>query len=174
MHDRLGIAWRFGLLLFAVLVMQVAVMADLVAFGQVGDLLLLLAIVAGLVGGPDRGATLGFVAGFSYDLLVVDVPFGLSALVYALVGYGVGSLGGWMAQPRRWFVITTAVVATVVGVVLTALISRVLGRDLPLDEVIRMAAVEAVWSAALILPARRLLRWALGDDRSDSYRIALP
>jgi rod shape-determining protein MreD len=174
MHDRLGIAWRFGLVLFTALVLQVAVMADLVAFGQFGDLLLLVAIVAGLVGGPDRGATLGFVAGLFYDLLVVDVPFGLSALVYAVVAYGVGATGGWMPQPRRWFVFLTAVVATVVGVILTELVGRVLGRGMPFDEVLRMAAVEAAWSALLILPARRALRWALGDDRSNSYRIALP
>lgn len=174
MNDWLGITWRFGLVLFTALVLQAAVMADLLAFGQFGDLLLVLAIAAGLVGGPDRGATLGFVTGLFYDLIVVDTPFGLSALVYAVVGYGVGVAVAWAVQPRRWLLVTIALVATVVGVALSEVVGRVLERGLPLDEVIRIAAVEAVWSVVLILPARRALRWVVGVDRTEPYRIALP
>jgi rod shape-determining protein MreD len=174
MNEWRGIVWRFALVLFTALVLQAAVMADLLAFGQFGDLLLAVAIAAGLVAGPDRGATLGFVTGLAYDLLVVDTPFGLSALVYAVVGYGVGVATGWVVQPRRWFAVAAAVVASIVAVVLTELIGRVLGRGLPVDEVVRVAAVEAAWSAALVLPARRALRWVTGYDPTEPYRIALP
>jgi rod shape-determining protein MreD len=173
-NDRLTVVWRTALVLFTVLVLQVAVMSDLTAFEQTADLVLLLAIAAGSVGGPDRAATFGFVAGLTYDLLLVDTPFGLNALVYAVVGYGVGVATGWTVQPRWWFHLVTAVIGTAVAVALTAVVIRVLGRPFPLDEVARMAGVEAAWSAAFVLTARRALRWVLGDERDEPYRVALP
>lgn len=174
MNGRLSMAWRLALVLFTVLLLQVAVMTDLTALGQTADLVLLLAIAAGSMGGADRGATIGFAAGLAYDLLLVDTPFGLSALVYAVVGYGVGVVAAWVIQPRWWHHLVTAVVGTVAGVALTAVVVRVTGPSFPLEDVVRAAGVEAAWSVALIMSARRVLRWVLGDDRADAYRMALP
>jgi rod shape-determining protein MreD len=167
-----AIALRRGVLLtFAVLVVQVGVVSDLEAFGAFGDLVLLLAIAAGSVGGADRGALYGFSAGLAYDLLL-DTPFGLSALVYAVVGFGVGAVGAWVLQPRWWFHLVTAFVASVAAVVLAVAVTSLLGSAYPGDEVVRIAGVVAAWNVALMLPARRLAQWAVGDDRSERYRIA--
>ena len=43
-------------------------------FGVQGDLMLLVAIAAGLAAGPDRGATIGFAAGLAYDLMLARRP----------------------------------------------------------------------------------------------------
>jgi len=172
MNSDRAIALRRGVLLvFAVLVVQVGVVSDLEAFGAFGDLVLLIAIAAGSVGGPDRGALYGFSAGLAYDLLL-DTPFGLSALVYALVGYAVGMAAAWVLQPRWWFHLLTAFVGSVVAVLLAVAVTRVLGSEYPADEIARIAGVVAAWNVALILPARRLLQWAIGDDRSERYRVA--
>ena len=68
--------------------------------GAIGDLVLVVVVAAGITGGADRGATYGFVAGLLFDLLV-DTPFGLTALTYALVGYGVGVVGHGAPAHRR-------------------------------------------------------------------------
>ena len=52
--------------------------------------MLLLAISAGIAAGPEWGALTGFIAGIAFDL-VLQTPFGLSALSYCIVGYLVGS-----------------------------------------------------------------------------------
>jgi len=170
--DRLLALRRGALLVFGVLVVQAGVVSDLEAFGAFGDLVLLTALAAGAVGGADRGATYGFAAGLAYDLLL-DTPFGLSALVYALVGYGAGLAAAWVLQPRWWSHVLMAFVGSVVAVVLAVVVTRVLGSSYPSGEVVRIAGVVAAWNMALIIPARRLVQWAVGDDRSERYRIAI-
>ena len=167
-----AIALRRGVLLtFAVLVVQVGVVSDLEAFEAIGDVVLLLAIAVGSVGGADRGATYGFAAGLAHDLLL-DTPFGLSALVYALVGYGVGAAYGWVLQPRWWFHLVAAFVGGVLAVVLAVGVTSLLGSSYAGGEVVRIAGVVAAWNVGLMLPARRLAQWAVGDDRAQRFRIA--
>jgi rod shape-determining protein MreD len=171
-NDTLTLLSRAVPLVLIVLMIQVGVISNLEAFDAFGDIVLLVAIAAGSVGGPDRGAMYGFCAGIAYDLLL-DTPFGMSALVYALVGYAVGMAAVWMIQPRWWFHVASAGVASGVAVLLTALVSRVLGTTYPLEELGRIAGVVAAWNMALILPARRVMQWALGTDPSERYRVAV-
>lgn len=173
--DRLIVLRRAAPVLVAVLLVQVGVMTGLPAFGAVADLMLLVALAAASVGGPDKGAAYGFAAGLLYDLLL-DTPFGMSALVYALVGYGIGVLGAWALQPRWWFHLLTAIGGSIASVILMVLVARVLGSPYPLDDVVRIAVVVATWNALLIVPARRVMRWVIGDPDGSAgrFRIALP
>jgi len=93
----------------------------------------------------------------------------MSALVYALVGYAVGMAAVWAIQPRWWFHVLSAGIASCVAVVLTALVSRVLGTSFPTGELFRIAGVVAAWNMALIIPARRVMQWAVGTDRSERF-----
>ena len=83
------------------IVLQVSFVSDLRLFGAMGDLVLVVVVAAGITGGADRGATYGFAAGLAFDLLV-DSPFGLTALTYALVGYGVGVLATLLQRTSGW------------------------------------------------------------------------
>jgi rod shape-determining protein MreD len=100
-------ALRFGAILLIVLLLQTSLIAKLTIFGVRGDLVLLLPIVAGILGGSDRGAMVGFAAGLSFDLLL-QTPFGLSALTYCLVGYGVGLLQGGVLRSTWLFPVVSA------------------------------------------------------------------
>jgi rod shape-determining protein MreD len=171
-YGTLPTACRVALVILGVLVLQVGIVSNLEAFQAFGDIVLLVAVASGSVGGPDRGALYGFCAGLAYDLLL-DTPFGMSALVYALVGYAVGMATVWAIQPRWWFHVLTAGVASLVAVVMTALVSRIMGTSYPLDELLRISAVEAAWNMALIIPARRVVQWAVGIDRSERFRVAV-
>jgi rod shape-determining protein MreD len=159
--------------LFLTLVLQTTLFADLGIFGVRADVVLLFAIAAGVVGGPERGAIGGFAAGLGYDLLVVGTPVGLYALAYCLTGYVVGTLQGTVLRAAWWIPVATAMAASVLGVCLFAIIGTVLGQQGFVDaRLLRIAAVVAVVNGALILPALRVARWVMPDDRR-TRRLAL-
>ena len=105
--------FRAALVLVAALVLQITVLSDLRVVGGLGDLMLAMTVAAGLTGGADRGATWGFATGVLYDL-VLDTPFGLSALTYALVGYAVGLAGSALLRTSGWWPVGLAAAAGLV------------------------------------------------------------
>jgi rod shape-determining protein MreD len=147
-----------GVLVLA-LVVQSAVVVDLRVLGVHGELLLLVPIAAGLTIGPDRGAVAGFIAGMALDLLVTT-PFGLSALTYSLVGYGVGAFQAGVLRTSRWLPIVAALAGTALGVAFFALAATVVGEEgLLRGELGRVALVASVMNGLLVLPAVRIARW---------------
>jgi rod shape-determining protein MreD len=170
--ERLGLFGRAALVLFALLMLQVGLVSDLPVLEAVGDLMLLSAIAAGSVGGADRGATYGFVAGILYDLML-DTPFGLNALTYAVAGFAAGWVAGRVLQPRWWFHVGTTAAITLGAVLLTVFVANFVGEGFPADDIWRMCLVETVWNAVLILPARRLLAWVFGEEDPLFSRFAL-
>lgn len=153
-------AVRLLLVILLALILQTALIAQLRVLGATGDIMLLLAIAAGLASGPERGALIGFASGIAFDLLL-QTPFGLSALTYCLVGYMVGSLQSSVLRLTWWIPVAFAMVASAVGIVLYAVIGEVVGLDdLIGPHLVTIAAVVAVLNGLLILPAVRLVRWA--------------
>jgi rod shape-determining protein MreD len=161
---------RMALVLFSALVLQTAVIADLQLFDARGDVMLLLPIAAGVVGGADRGALVGFVAGLLFDLLVQS-PFGLFALTYCITGYVVGTLQRRVLRSAWWIPVLSAIFGSALGVVTFAVIGEMVGqRDLLTGDLGAIIGVVAGLNALLILPAVRVMRWSLSDSR---VRLAL-
>jgi len=152
---------RMTLVILAALVLQVSVVADMHLFSATGDIMLLLGIAAGLAGGPERGAIVGFSSGIAFDLLLHS-PFGLSALVYCLIGYAVGSFQTTVLRSSRWIPVVCAAVASAAGVLLFAVIGEVIGQESYVsDELVQIVLVVVVLNSLLALPAVRVMRWAL-------------
>lgn len=159
-------AARIPPLLLLVVVLHSAVFPQLRAFDVGADVLLLVAVASGIAGGPERGATMGFVAGLLADSFV-QTPFGLSALVYTLVGWGVGSFQTRILHATWWIPVLTTALATGVGVLLFAGLGFVVGQDHLLSlRLVPIIAVTALWSGILSPLFVRLLRWALIVDPS--------
>jgi rod shape-determining protein MreD len=157
---------RFALVLLTLLVLQTSLMADLPVFTVRGDLLLLLAVAAGIADGPDRGAMVGFLAGFGYDLLVSQTPVGLYALAYCLTGYAVGMVQSSVLRASWWIPVASAFGASAFGVVLFAMLGTVLGQDDMVNErLTRIALIVAAINALLIMPMLKVVRWSLPLDR---------
>jgi rod shape-determining protein MreD len=116
-----------SLLLGAVLLLQSCVLAGFRVRHVCPDALLLTTIAAAIVGGEETGAVTGFIAGLLSDLFL-QTPLGLSALVYALIGFGVGAVQGGVLRASRWIPPLTTVIASAVGVVLFALVGAMLGQ----------------------------------------------
>ena len=71
---------KIPLVLLLFLLLDLTVLSRLRVAGAAPDVMLLLAIAAGVVGGPQLGALMGFAAGLVLDLFL-ETPLGLSALV---------------------------------------------------------------------------------------------
>jgi rod shape-determining protein MreD len=152
-------ALKAGVVLLTALVLQASVVARLDLFGAHGDLLILVPVAAGLTVGPERGAVAGFVGGIAVDLLVTT-PFGLTALAYCMVGYGVGAFQTGVLRASWWLPLASALGGAAVGTVVWALAATVVGQEGLLDgELFRIVAAVAVVAVVLVVPAVRLARW---------------
>ena len=149
---------RFGLVLLLALTIQTTWMADLRPFGAPGDLLLLLAIAAGLVGGPMRGAIVGFTAGMAMDLVLLT-PFGLSALTYLAVGYAVGAFHGGVLRSAPWIPVVAAFLASSLGLGFFVILGELFGQPFRLPDLVTVVLVTAVINTVLVYPAMAVMTW---------------
>lgn len=153
---------RLAVVIFVALVLQVCLLARFSYDGARVDVMVLLAICAGFVAGPERGATVGFAAGLSFDV-VLATPLGLSALVYTVVGFAVGSASGSVMRSAWWIAPLVAAVASAAAMIFYAVVAEVLGQgsfDGPplLSIVVVVCAVNALAAPVAI----RAVRWTLG------------
>jgi rod shape-determining protein MreD len=163
---------RGALVLVVALVAQIAIVADLRIVGAVGDLMLLVTVAAALTGGPDRGATYGFLAGLVFDL-VLDSPFGLSALTYAVVGYGVGLARSGLFRPTGWWPLAAAALAALVATVFYTGVGHLIGTPYPWGDLPAITVAVGLWNAALVLPTMAVMRWVHGRAEPDRLEVAL-
>jgi rod shape-determining protein MreD len=172
-NPRRGVPVRAALVLVAALVLQISLVSDLRIADAIGDLMLVVVIAAGLTGGADRGVTYGFAAGVLYDL-VLDTPFGLSALTYALVGYAVGLAGAALGRTSGWWPLVIAAAAAMTQTVLYTCLGILIGTAFPLDDVPGIGLALAVVAALLVTPALRVLWWVHGHNEPDRLEMYLP
>ncbi len=163
---------RGALVVVVALVAQIAIVADLRVVGAVGDLMLMVTVAAALTGGPDRGATYGFVCGLAFDL-VLDSPFGLSALTYAVVGYGVGVVCGGLFRPTGWWPLAVAVVAALLATALYTGIGHLIGTPYPWGDLPAITVAVGLWNAALVLPVMAVMRWVHRPSEPDRLEVVL-
>jgi len=151
-----------GVLLF-VLVMQASLGPRLVLFDARGDVVLLLAIAAGIVGGPEEGALAGFVCGLGADLALGGDPVGLAALVYGAAGFAVGNLQGSVLGATWWTPMVSAGAASGVATLGYAIIGAVLGHTEWIEpHTIVVALVVTVVNGLLSPLAIGAMHWVEG------------
>jgi len=158
---------KIPLVLLLFLVLHLTVLDHLRVGGAAPDVMLLLAIAGGVVGGPQLGALLGFAAGLTLDLFL-ETPLGLSALVFCLVGYAVGNIQGGVLRASWWIPMVTALAASVAGELVYALVATVVGQPhLVTLHLLVIATVVGVFNAAAAPVALRLVRWSVaGPERA--------
>lgn len=155
-------------LIILILLIQVVVVSQVTVFGATGDIVLLLAISAGIAAGPERGAEVGFAAGLAYDLLL-NTPLGLSALVYCIIGFVMGAIHTSVLRAAGWISVLNAVVASAAGVIAYALVGRVLDQatfsGTPLPVIVGTVAVlngilarPFIWACRHVLTGRERRR----------------
>jgi rod shape-determining protein MreD len=157
-------AARVSLVLVVAVMAHTAVAPHLRVGGVAADVLLVVTIAAGIVGGAERGALVGFLAGLLADCFL-QTPFGLSALTGTLVGHVVGALSARTGSRGPWLPVLTAAAAGAAGVMLFAVLGAVLGEAQLLGGRLVAVALGVAATSAVLLPlALRPLRWALDPD----------
>jgi len=167
-------AARFTMVLLTAAVLQRSVLSELRIDGASVDVLLALAVGAGLAAGPDRGALTGFSAGLVADLLAQTTPLGLNALTWCLVGWVVGRTRDSALRSSRVLPVLTGVTAGAASVGLWLAVAYVMGTitELP-PALLTTLAVVALGTGALALPARRAMRWVFPDDARTSWAVTV-
>lgn len=162
-------AARVALVVITALLFQVCLFARFSYEGAQPDVMILLAIAAGFVAGPEKGAVVGFASGLVFDV-VLTTPFGLSAFVYTLIGYGVGVAGLSIVRSSWWIAPAVAAVASAAGMVVYALVGAVVGQaTLSGPPLTAIVVVVASLNAVLAPVAVRAMRWARSPG-ADSRR----
>ncbi len=111
---------RLAVVVLAAVLVQVGLLNQIVIGGAHPDVFLMLAISAGLVAGPQRGAILGFTLGLVADVFV-QTPYGLSSLCYVLVAFAVGLAASTVAaRPTLGFQAAAALLGGIGGTLLFA------------------------------------------------------
>jgi rod shape-determining protein MreD len=164
---------RIGLVIFFAILIQTTVGDDLRIGGVAPDLMVLVTICAGLTGGTEAGAWVGFWSGLAADLFLTSTPLGLSALTYCLIGASVGALRAAVLPESRLLTLIVAPVATAASVLLFVGLGDMLGQGQLLDAgrtwLVRVALVEAGWAVVLAIPTgwiyARAARGSVGVER---------
>ena len=155
--------FRLVLVLVSTLVLQVAVASRLRIIGVAPDLPLLITLAAGIVGGRDRGAVVGFAAGLRFDLTLAT-PLGLAALSYCIAGYVVGALEASAIRSSWWLPVAGWIGGSALGVGLFAVFGALLGQDdLFTGDLPYVIGIVAGWNAILGPLAMVVMRWTEQD-----------
>jgi rod shape-determining protein MreD len=151
------------------LLVQSTVMLSIRIDGVHPDIVWLLPITAALLDGPETGAIVGFWSGLAFDL-ILPTPMGLSALVGCLLGYSVGAAANAADRRATWLTPVAALLGSVAADMLFAVLGAIFGQQQMVQiNFFALFFVIAASSLILVLPVKRMMRWALlpdGDRRS--------
>lgn len=152
---------RLSLVIVAFVVVQQTLVLEARVGGVHPDVMVLLPIAAAIVGGPARGASVGFAAGLVADLFL-PTPFGLSALVGSLVGYGVGLVTAAMDRTAWWLPPLAAVAGSAAYELLYGGLGALLGQPQMLRvDIAGIVVLVASVNALVSIVAVRMTNWAL-------------
>lgn len=161
---------RWSVLVITALVVQVGVVPQFPIMGVVANLLLLVAVSAGVVGGPERGAIVGFCCGLLLDLLRGSGALGLSALAYTLVAAAVGATMTQVLQVRRWSAMGIVAAGSATGTLLFAVEGQLFGEHtLTNSKLWTIVVVIALVNGLLSPLSLRVARWA--ERRHDDPKV---
>lgn len=139
--------------------------AALRVFGVTPDVGLLLTVAVAYYSSPERGAVFGFVAGLVTDLFL-NTPFGVSALSFALVGYGVGVVQSGLIRAPRWVAPVVAILGGLAGGALFVGMGALAGREeLIALRSMKVVLIASVYDAVLAFVAFPIARWAVRCPR---------
>jgi rod shape-determining protein MreD len=167
------VIWKRTVLLFLLtitgLAFETSVFGRATLVGAKPELLLLMTVALGMSEGPAFGATTGFVMGLSTDL-VLQLPAGVSALTFTIIGYAAGRVRAQVQSPGAWLPMAMVAIATFAGLVFYAAFNRVLGERFGVVGVARAAFLAAAYNCLLtpfVFPIVRALAVRLRPRASE-------
>lgn len=156
---------RCAALGLALVVLQLCVVQGIDIAGAHPELFVVVAVAAGLVAGPERGAIFGLFAGLVADLFL-PTPFGLSALTFVLVAFAAGLLRSVPGEPPPVSQqLAAGFVGSVIGTIAYAVLGALIGQPKMLSgHLVTVALVVGLGGLVSIVPAVSATRWAIASE----------
>ncbi len=153
-----------GLILLA---LQRTIFVEIQVGGVIVQIMTVMAAAAGVAGGSERGAIVGFVFGVMFDL-AEGTPLGSTATAVTLAGAVGGLLALVAADPHWWLEAIFTALGAAVGVVMVPVTRSFIGEPAPLQGelgvVVAVTAVAAAVLSPLLVP---IGRWCLRMRRPE-------
>jgi len=170
-NDNLAVAG----IVFVAALLQVTLVASLDVFGGTADVLLLALISIALLRGAVAGAVAGFFGGLIVDIVTLDT-LGVSALLYALVGYWTGRYGETTGRDRAHAPLLAVLVFTVgiafAGFGLHFLLGEeVSARRALFESLLPSVVLNLILGGGVFSLCRAILRRAAPSDRVTEVRL---
>ena len=148
------------------LLLQLTIFVEVRVAGVAPELPALVAILAGLLGGAQRGSVIAFGAGLMWDVYL-PTPLGLAAASFAVVAFGLGSITEDLFHDTRTQTGLLVFAGTAASVTVYAVLGEVIGQGGLLDDdLLLVVLVSSALNAVLSLAAAPAMRWALGSGRT--------
>jgi cell shape-determining protein MreD len=143
------------------LALQRTVFVEVQINGVILQVMMATAAAAGVAGGSERGALVGFVLGVMFDL-AEGTPLGSTATAMTLAGVVAGLLALIAADPQWWLAAFFTALGTAAGVMAIPLVRLFIGEEDPFQRrllvVVPIVAAAAAIMSPLLVP---LARWCL-------------
>jgi rod shape-determining protein MreD len=168
MGETTHVGLRLAALGFVAVLVQIAGVSQIRILGVNADLSPLVVAAAGFLTGAVPGALFGFGVGLFVDLAFVET-LGVSALVYALIGYGSGRVRELRAPEAPVTPLVLGAAATALATSGYAVLQFLLGVDAPVSlRLVRDIVVTIILNSLIAVPVYSIVRrWlvpALPDD----------
>lgn len=161
----LHVAARWAAVIGGAFILQIGLVTQLRLFGVRPDILVVLAVCAGLSGGGQRGAVVGFWLGLAFDMMRVEYPLGLSSIAYLLVAFIAGTAQVVVLQSGRLMSMLIVAAGSVLGVLLFAVEQQFFGGDaLTNSHLPQILLTTAVVGALTSRIGLRVAGWADGPE----------
>jgi rod shape-determining protein MreD len=156
--ERSRLTLRLAALGFTAVVVQIAAVSQISAFGTSADLSPLVVASVGLLAGSLAGATFGFAAGLLVDLALVQT-LGVTSLLFIAIGYWAGRLRELRDPDHALVPVAVGASAAAVSTVGFTLMQFLLGGQAPVSLLLaRQVIVVILVGALLALPVHALVR----------------
>ena len=154
--------WMAALLLVVAVLLQVSLMPFINIAGGIPDVVVCVVVATGLLRGPLVGAVAGAAGGFLVELTSPIGTLGVLALLYLVVGWGVGRLCGRDEVRGLLPPVVLCVIAEVLVEVGAAFVQLMLSRPLDIGDVVRTLLASAIMTGLIAAPVVAIVRRALG------------
>ncbi|MDQ3608568.1 MAG: rod shape-determining protein MreD [Actinomycetota bacterium] len=161
---RVKLLARMGAIALATVLFQLGFLSHLDVAGGNADLLPLVVMSIGLLGGALAGAAFGFSVGLLTDLALMDT-LGITSLVLLAVGYWCGRAREVHTLEGPLVPLVAGALATLVALVGFSVLQFLLGADPPLGgTLLRQITATLVLNALLAVPVHWLVTRASGGS----------
>ncbi len=160
----IGLA-RIGVIAASVvlaLALQSTLLVKLTLLGVIPQLELVVIVAIAFTDGPRVGAVAGFFGGLLVDLMIPQSTVGISALVFTLVGYAVGTFRQYTTADSIWTPVLVVALSSCVAEGGYAILSVILGQPwVSIDYTLKIIALVVLYNCLLTPLVYPVVRKAL-------------